>query len=161
MRKLFLILFVAAAISSCAQPKLIRKEYAYFQVQTPGMATGDQNQPEGKNLADTLTIIFVEVKDSSITWERAWKGGSSFTISAIEIKNYPLAIGNTVTNERITIHPAEGNKLFLLELRKDPVAVQSPVSLDKGTVLLTGKSGSKQWTHSISHFTELTTPRHQ
>ena len=144
---------------SYAQSKYgIRKVDAFFSEHLPGNIPVDINGNSLYHGPDTVNTIYVETKGASIRWIAAWRDGKSFTVNTLAIKDTPFEVGsNKISNEKIILNPAAGNKLWLLQLVKKESSSKPPVKMRNGEIILQGKSGRNVFIQRISSQTELAT----
>lgn len=161
MKQLSLFISILVFVSCSSQNKLAGiKDHSFFQVYVPGNVQVDSAHTNEANFADTLTVIFIESKDPAPQWERVWKGRHAYSVKTIEIKEWPHSVGiDNTTGEKITISPAEGNKIYFLQLNllKNPDPV--PVEMKAGEVILKGTINNREVIHKITSLTQLAAPR--
>jgi hypothetical protein len=156
-KTIIFISFLLISIISCAQSKYgIRKVDAFFSEHLPGNIPVDS---DGNSLypgPDTINTIYLETKGVSIKWIAAWKNGKSFSVVTTAIEETPFEAGvNKLSDKKIILKPAAGNKLWLLQLVKDETPSKSPVKAKPGEIILKGKSGKNTIIQKINSQTEL------
>jgi hypothetical protein len=156
-KTIFAISFFLISIVSGAQQNYgIKKVDAFFKEHLPGNIPVDADGNSLYHGPDTIYTIYIETKGNSPDWTTAWKNSRSFSISTTIIKETPFEVGiSKLTNKKIILKPAPGNKLWLLELEKNSISSKPPVKTKRGEIILQEKSGKKIVIRRISRLTEL------
>jgi hypothetical protein len=145
MKKLLLLMTVMFSLSVCGQT--VKKAYAFYRVQSPGnIPVDDDGKPIGG--ADTVRFIYIECSGNvQPVITRADYRGRMYAISTLPVENLPVMVGKAKGSERqITIKPAKGNSLWLVEL--SPEDRRSPY---RSKITLQGK----RFTVTVSQEVEL------
>src|SRR5664279_702950 len=105
--------FLSVSLLGCAQSKsIITNAYATYTVHLAGNVAVDK---EGNTLSarDTLHVIYVEAASGDILWNRAWKNDKAYSVLTRLITTSPLEAGvDKMTNEKVVVQVAKGNKLY-------------------------------------------------
>ncbi len=153
---LFFYVLLGVSLLSCAQSnQVVKNVYATYRVHLPGNIAVDAN---GNSLtpADTINIIYVE-STGDIDWLHAWKNGKQYSVVKTLVTELPFDAGTDKnTNEKIMLHPAEGNKLWKLQLVSEDKNIDRPAKPSQGEILLEGIFNGKKIRKGITKQTEIT-----
>jgi hypothetical protein len=153
----YLLFYCLLGISllSCAQTKkLVKNIYATYTVHLPGNVAVDKY---GNSLAmsDTVSIIYIETS-SDIQWSQAWRNGKHYFINKVLITESPFDAGtDKITNEKIMLHSAKGNKLWKLQLIPEDKNFKTPVTTLPGEIIIEGTYNGKKIQQKISNQREV------
>lgn len=166
MNKLFqallpgLILF---SFPACAQTKngLVKTNSFYF-IRMPGTIPVDDSGQEIPVQRDTAFFVYVETSAPGFQWEKAWKDGRSYSVSAVQVADSEVQVGISKNGDRrIVLSPSKNNNLWLLEMTEDPQVNASPQPIKKGEVLLQVKRKGKSFYFKTGPSVELSSPLYQ
>ncbi len=153
---IFLSLFLISLISCAQQKHGIRKIDAYFSMHTPGNIPVDSDGNSLYHGPTVVNVIYIETKGDPVKWVAAWKDGESFSVTTTEITERPFEVGmSKERNEKISLTPASGNKLWQVVLAKDEKLEKAPVEAKAGEIILRGKYGRKIFVQKIGKQIEL------
>lgn len=148
--------FLCTGLLACAQSKYgVKNLYATYTVHLPGNVAVDK---DGNTIAtrDTLNVIYIETSSDEIQWKRAWKDEKTYSILITLITTSSLDVGvNKITNEKMILRAAEGNKLWELRLIPDEKKFAAPSKILPGEIILEGIYRGKKFTQKIGQQTEL------
>ncbi len=163
MKNMILLATIIISVTSCAQlNKSIVKASAFYTVRTPGtIPVDDAGQPLAMQL-NKVYNLFLEVKDSSLEWIKAWTGDKVFNLIPIAVKGRSAVIGKKrAGGKEIVMTAGEGNFLVQLELSPNNTYQKAPQALKQDDVLLQGKWKGKPFYYKIPTVTELASPEYQ
>src|SRR6266496_5478048 len=79
----------------------IKKVYAYYEEHMPGnIPVGEDGKPMKKYPTITHHLFVETTSKTKIQWKVAWKDGKSYSVSAKEITEFPVALGKEKVNEK-------------------------------------------------------------
>jgi hypothetical protein len=147
---------VLTTLASCGQSKnIVRKTHAFYTEHLPGTIMKDDEGRPVNPRRDTIYTVYVETGNTVIKWLEAWTNGQSFTIIATPVAGKQEVGTTTSGDKKITVEPAAGNKLWLLQLQKAEVSSKAPAAMKSGEIILRGKTGKKTFTQKIGPPVEL------
>ena len=151
MKKAFLIATLSAGIlSSFAQTKCnIKKAYAFYTVNMPGVQMVDENGNPVTPVPQIERFIYLEwkgVKAPEI--ENVYYNTSNFTMSLTKVEGNSISVGEKWgNNQPRTIKSSIGYSLWKIEV--SPVEDKIPVAIDCKNILLKIKSAGKSCAYKI------------
>ncbi|MDB5208089.1 MAG: hypothetical protein JWR72_3164 [Flavisolibacter sp.] len=163
MRIMILLAAIVISFGSCAQMnKSIVKAEAFYMIPTPGtIAVDDAGQPIPVQ-RNKVYSVFMEVKDSSLQWTKAWADNKFFSIIPLPINGKTAMIGNKKENDQKVVMAAGNENILLqLELAPNELFQKPPQLLTPGEVLLEGKRQGKLFYYKVSKAVELASPMYQ
>lgn len=148
------------ALPACAQTKNgIVKTNSYYMIRTPGTIPVDDNGQEIPVQRDTTFSVYAETVSRDFVWERAWRNGREFTISAAPVQGGEVEVGVTLSGDRkVVLKPGRENTLWRLELTALAETTVPSKPLKRGEVLLQGKRKDQPFFYKTGPSIELASP---
>lgn len=153
----YFLLYSSLSINlfACAQSKpAVKNIYATYTEHLPGNIPVDRN---GNTIStrDTLNVIYIETTSEKIQWNIAWKNDKNYSILATLITS-PFDAGvNKITNKKMILRSAKGNKLWQLQLVPGEKKSSAPFNILPGEIILQGIYHGEKITLKIAKQTEL------
>ncbi|MEO8414474.1 MAG: hypothetical protein ABI472_12480 [Ginsengibacter sp.] len=148
--------FLYIGVCGCAQSKsIVTNMYGTYTVHLPGNVAVDK---EGNILSarDTLNVIYIESASDRIQWTRAWKNDKAYSVLTRIISASSLDAGiDKITNKKVIVPLAKGNKLYQLQLIPLEENTTSPGEKSRGDIILEGSYNGKKIMQKITQLTEL------
>ena len=154
---LLLVLLIAVAATSCAQPAFVQNVQAYTALKKLGRMPVNLEGMEVSPEQQKLTTVYIETKSANPKWGNATINNQSYNVVASAIKS-PVEIGvNKITNKKVIVKAKPGNKLWLLELT--PSDDKAPkANSDTNKIIIRGKNNNKPFDIKVKKVTELELP---
>lgn len=149
-------MLLSLGFCTCAQSKYsIKNIHAFYKVHLPGNIAVTENGNEIPS-RDTVNLIYVESSSKEMHWSNAWKNGKTFTIlpTLIDSSSYDIGTKKT-TNENVTIHSSDGNKLWQLQLITSDETIPPPEEILQNEILLEGIYQGKKILQKVQNSVEL------
>jgi hypothetical protein len=163
MKKLVLLTLIVVSLTSCAQMnKSIVKAAAFYTIPIPGtIPVDDAGQPLAIH-REKVYNVFLEVKDNSTVWAKAWTDGKLFSVIPQAIKGTTVVVGKRRRDgTQIVMKAGAQSSLVQLELAPGEVYTKPPQTLANGEILLEGKWKGKNFYYKIPTVIELASPEYQ
>ena len=145
-----LVVLFTGSLFSCAQGKHgIVNARGFLTEKIPGNIPVDaQGEPLHQG-PDTLYTVYVEAKEE-VSWDSAWMNGRRFAVETSRVTEFPVVAGtDKSTGKDISLTPGRRNQLWLLSLDQGLIFALPPGKLEKGSMLLRGRSVSGSFLHRI------------
>jgi hypothetical protein len=155
MKKVFLFaIFLAGILATSGQARCnIKKVYAFYTVNMPGVQMVDENGNPVQALPQIERFIYLEWKGSTAPQiETVYYNRSRFTMALTKVEGSSISVGDKFGNNKpITIRAAKNYSLWKIDLQQENDKV--PEATDCKNILLKIKSSGKICTYKIA--TEL------
>jgi len=144
------------SLFACAQSKYaVKNIYATYTVHLPGNIPIDKDG-NAISTRDTLNVIYIETTSEEIQWKMAWENDKTYPIITTLIATSTLDAGiNKMTNEKMILRAAKGNKLWQLRLVPGEKNISAPSKILPGEIILQGIYRGKKITQKITKQIEL------